>query len=266
MSIMRPKAHYGQILGAAVAPVLGVFVLGSLGAWGAAACANTTETAQLHIVPAIILDSGPMAIEPEDASAFGLALAGDAGRCSAPGATSARAFGETFEQGSGFLTIHYPDTFDVNPDSDTLTFLNASERAGVSTDSLVTFTTNPEPISQVVEEYAKAMQGAREKALTNYALISKQKTCCLHDLIGIETRWKFDEVGSDGPVPMQARACMVIREGHGYSVMYSFDPKRPADEAKLRAIVDAVEFTSASDEQTRSSPSEPSRPRRRRSL
>jgi hypothetical protein len=271
MSIMRPHVRRRQILGAAVPSVLAVLALAALGVAGAGACANTTETAQLHIVPAIVLDSGPMAMEDPDASAALLALAvGDAGRCpvvegaeGAQGASSHPSFRESFEQPSGLLTIHYPSGFDVNPDSDTLTFLQPGKQSGVNVSSLVTFTSNPDPVSLEVEEYAKAMQDAREKALSHYALLSKTKTCCLRDIVGIETRWKFDETGDDGPFEMRGRACMFVRDRHGYSVMYSFDPKRPNDEPKLKAIVDAVELTRANDEEPRSRPSEPSRRHRR---
>ena len=116
MANIGPKAGRWQLL----VPLLALAGLGGLAALGGlGACATTTETAQLHIVPAVVLDSGPMAIESEDASAsaFALAARGDGGRCANPDEVSRgtpRKFTEKFVQGSGLATLHFPQTFSPN--------------------------------------------------------------------------------------------------------------------------------------------------------
>ena len=56
---------------------------------------------------------------------------------------------------------------------------------------------------------------------------------------GVETQWWFDEAGTK----MKGRACAFIHRCHGYSFMYAFDPQKPDDEPRLRAVVEATEIT-----------------------
>jgi hypothetical protein len=140
---------------------------------------------------------------------------------------------------SGVVRIHYPAELVANPESDNLTFLEPMKSASVDVKSLVTITTNKDPISQDASEYARVLQGARAKALTGYRLISTTKGHCYKDQDGVETRWEFDEGGTK----MQGRACAFVHHKHGYSFMYAFKPGNVGDEAKLHKIVDATELT-----------------------
>jgi hypothetical protein len=252
MSMIGPNAGRCQVRGAIVlVAAIAAAAIGA-GAMGAAACATTTETAQLHIVPAVILDSGPMAIESDDAAAFAAGdFSGDGGRCvdadEARRRAAAGRMAETFDQGSGLLRLHFPSSFNPIPDSDTFTLLSATEESGVNPRSIVTVMTHPEPASQDPVEYARTVQDGRARSLAGYALLSTRPSCCFRDVRGVETRWKYREEEDEGPFEMQARACMFVKNGHGFSLMYSFDPKRPSDEAKLKAIIDAVEMVSPDD-------------------
>jgi hypothetical protein len=140
---------------------------------------------------------------------------------------------------SGLVRIHYMPDLVANPDSDNLTFLEPTASASVNVKSLVTITTNVNPISQDPNEYGRVLQGARAKALGGYRLISTIPGHCYKDNQGVETRWQFDEGGTT----MQGRACAFIHNKHGYSFMYAFKPTSTGDEVKLRRIVDATELT-----------------------
>lgn len=146
---------------------------------------------------------------------------------------------QTYNPKSGLVRIHYPAELVANPDSDNLTFLEPMRTASVDVKSLVTITTNGDPISQDPNEYARVLQGARQKALTGYRLISTTPGHCYKDQQGVETRWEFDEGGTK----MQGRACAFIHHKHGYSFMYAFKPGNVGDESKLRKVVDATELT-----------------------
>lgn len=149
------------------------------------------------------------------------------------------AFPQSYAQKSGLLRMHFPSDLVANPDSNNLTFLEPTQGAPVSTKSLVTFTSNPDPISQDPNEYARVLQGARQKALTGYRLLSTIPGRCFRNMQGVETRWEFDE----GNTVMRGRACAFVHHKHGYSFMYAYDPARPKDEAYLRAVIEAVEVT-----------------------
>ncbi len=146
---------------------------------------------------------------------------------------------QTYNPKSGLVRIHYPSELVANPDSDNLTFLEPMRTASVDVKSLVTVTTNGDPISQDPNEYARVLQGARAKALTGYRLISTTPGHCYKDQQGVETRWEFDEGGTK----MQGRACAFVHHKHGYSFMYAFKPGNVGDESKLRKVVDATELT-----------------------
>lgn len=148
-------------------------------------------------------------------------------------------FPQAFEQKSGLLRIHYPSDLTVQADSDNLTFLDPAAASSVSQKSLVTFTTNPDPISQNPDEYAAVLQGARAKVLTGYALLSTTPGRCFRNVRGVETRWEYTE----GQTSMRGRACAFVHHHHGYSFMYAFDPQRPKDEVYLRSVIEAVEVT-----------------------
>jgi hypothetical protein len=156
--------------------------------------------------------------------------------------TGGGALAQTYNPKSGLVRIHYTPDLVANPDSDNLTFLEPTQSASVNIKSLVTITTNGNPISQDPNEYGRVLQGARAKALTKYRLISTIPGHCFKDIQGVETRWEFDESGT----MMQGRACAFIHNHHGYSFMYAFKPSSTGDETKLRKIVDATELTDGS--------------------
>jgi hypothetical protein len=147
-------------------------------------------------------------------------------------------FPQLFVPQAGLLRIHYPADLAANPDSDKLTFLEPLATSSFYSKDLVTFTTNTNPVSQDIVEYARVLQGARAKALTSYSLHSFAASACYRNVRGVEARWEFDESGTI----MNGRACMFVHHRHGYSFMYAFDPKGH-DEARLRAILEAVEIT-----------------------
>ncbi len=141
--------------------------------------------------------------------------------------------------GSGLLLIHHGDDLQVNEDSEALLFLEPTPDSKLTPHALVAFITNQNPVSQDLVVYGEALQGAREKALTQYSLLSRTPGRCFQNLKGIETRWAFAESGT----MMQGRACAFLHNSHGYSFMYAFDPQKPEDEARLRAVVEATEMT-----------------------
>jgi hypothetical protein len=158
--------------------------------------------------------------------------------------TGGGALSQTYNPKSGLVRIHYTPDLVANPDSDNLTFLEPTQSASVNIKSLVTITTNGNPISQDPKEYARVLQGAREKNLGGYRLISTIPGHCYGtgknaEISGVETRWEFDEGGTK----MQGRACAFIHNHHGYSFMYAFKPSSTGDETKLKKIVDATELT-----------------------
>jgi len=176
-----------------------------------------------------------------DYSNGGTTSAGGSDNTSGTGGGTTTSVGgmQTYAPKSGLVKIHYPGELVANPDSDNLTFLEPMRTASVDVKSLVTITTNADPISQDPGEYARVLQGARAKALTGYRLISTTPGHCYKDQQGVEARWEFDEGGTK----MQGRACAFIHHKHGYSFMYAFKPGNVGDEAKLRKVVDATELT-----------------------
>lgn len=145
---------------------------------------------------------------------------------------------ESYMPKSGLLKIHYPAELVANPESESLTFLEPLRAASLDPSSIVTFTTNADPVSKDAGEYARVLQGARGKVLTGYRLLSTTPGHCFKGQDGVETRWEFSETTTR----MQGRACAFIHNKHGYSFMYAFKPNRPEDEAKLRKVVDSTEL------------------------
>jgi hypothetical protein len=198
------------------------------------AVAGCTPPQQVVAPATIEIPSATPASTPTPAVAT---LKGERARASDPRLT------EKYTPGSQLVRIHFDPRFTVNADDDDLTFLEPTADSGLSPSTLVTVITSPNPISQNVDEYTRALQGARQKALGGYHLDSLTKGACYRDLPGVETRWVFDEKTPEYTKQMKGRACAFIHNGHGYSLMYAFDPSSPRDEAGLRRIVEAVELT-----------------------
>ena len=113
---------------------------------------------------------------------------------------------------SGLVRLHYPPELVANPDSPNLTFLEPMKTATLDPRSLVSVSTNLDPLSQDPSEYARATQDSRARALAGYRLLSTALGHCYKEEDGVETRWEYDESGTK----MNGRACVFIHHRHAF--------------------------------------------------
>jgi hypothetical protein len=144
---------------------------------------------------------------------------------------------QRYSSPNGLITIHYPADFAAKVVGKSSLVLERN----LPDDQveLVTFVSTDKPVSDDVAEFARVINVAEAKALTNYTEKTNQRAEC-NGAPGVQVEGEWQPEPGAGNF---RKSCAFLRDGHGFSFAYSVpDSYLSTHRALLESIVAATAF------------------------